>query len=488
MSMRYNFIQRTLVGLLFVGSALTGAAQSSGDGYNPDNPAEPSNPDALLLYRVVVDLDTPGAATVTGGCKKQPGTTTTIKQTQTSTQSQTYKFLHWDRSTYNGATQTYELAEANCKTATSFSYTTGSEHVKFTAIYETARNVTAAASVTGAGSVTVKRGSTTTSKFFAGDVVTLTATETDASIFVFDHWELNGTPFASGTTKTATYTVTAEDAADLAFTAVYVRPPYNPTNPAEPTDAEKAARYRVDVDLSPAEAGFVTGAGKYQYGTTATVSTSPSAGYEFRHWNLSKYDPSTETYVLTTESVNTNRNFSYTVTNEDVLFTAVYEWVGIPPTDHALYLKADPVGSCTFNRESGAEVGIDNTYSVTATPGMDFTFVGWYIDGVKQPEKSLTFSSYMGTEDVTLTAKFEYTPLSPEEPGEMPETPDESEGLVGDVDGNGEVNTTDAVIIISNYLDGTTDTLKSHNADVDQNGEINTTDAVVIINNYLNGN
>lgn len=485
--MRYNFIQRTLVGLLFVGSALTGAAQNSGDGYNPDNPAEPSNPDALLLYRVVVDLDTPGAATVTGGGKYQPGTATTIKATQTSTQSQTYKFLYWDRSTYNDATQTYELAEANYKTATSFSYTTGTEHVKFTAIYETARNVTAAASVTGAGSVTVKRGSTTTSKFFTGDVVNLSATETDANIFVFDHWELNGTPFAGGTTKTATYTVTTEDAADLAFTAVYVRPPYNPTNPAEPTDAEKAARYRVNVDLSPAEAGFVAGAGKYQYGTTATVSTSPNAGYEFRHWNLSKFDPSTETYVLVTESANTNRSFSYTVTNEDVLFTAVYEWVGIPPTDHALYLKADPLGSCTFNRESGAEVGIDNAYSVTATPGMDFTFVGWYLDGVKVGDNTLTFSSYMGTEDVTLTAKFEYTPVSPEEPGEMPEMPEEPEGLVGDVDGNGIVDVSDSVDLISAYVGAKTESLSPHIADMDGNGIIDISDAIDIITIYVHG-
>ena len=60
--------------------------------------------------------------------------------------------------------------------------------------------------------------------------------------------------------------------------------------------------------------------------------------------------------------------------------------------------------------------------------------------------------------------------------------------LVGDVDGNGIVNVSDAVDLIDYYLKGTTDQLDPAVADLDSNGIINVSDAVEIIEKYLHNN
>lgn len=56
--------------------------------------------------------------------------------------------------------------------------------------------------------------------------------------------------------------------------------------------------------------------------------------------------------------------------------------------------------------------------------------------------------------------------------------------LLGDANGDGKVNTTDAVVVINYYL-GKTNTIDIKAADINQDGKINTTDAVGIINKYL---
>lgn len=56
--------------------------------------------------------------------------------------------------------------------------------------------------------------------------------------------------------------------------------------------------------------------------------------------------------------------------------------------------------------------------------------------------------------------------------------------LLGDANGDGKVNTTDAVVVINYYL-GKTNKIEKRAADINKDGKINTTDAVGIINKYL---
>lgn len=436
--------------LLFFGSTLAAMAQ-----YNPDPPAEPGNPEAVMSYKVTLVNGTDGAGTLVGTGKYKYGTTVNVKATANTN----YKFLYW---TKNDSDEPYS-------TNASFTYTVTQENVTFTAVYETAKSVTvrledsAAGTVSGNGAMLFTGGKTTVST-------------NGNQYYEFQYWLKNDetTPFSSS--PSFVYIMEEED---VVFTAVYNynKPEYNPELPAEPGDASKLASYNVKVQLNDAEAGVVSGEGKFKYGKSIAISTSANAGYEFVRWLKGE------------EEYSTAMSFDYTVTDEDVVFTAEYEYVGIPepiPTSHKLFLESSPAGSCTFSMASGTDIGIDDVYCVTVTPGTDQDFLGWYKDGIKV-SSNLTYSTYMGTEDVTLVARCKYNPSDPDEPTSSgaPEEDDDDTSNLGDVNHDGDVNTTDAVLIINKYL-GRPAELDEKAADMNADGDINTTDAVLIINKYLN--
>ena len=58
-------------------------------------------------------------------------------------------------------------------------------------------------------------------------------------------------------------------------------------------------------------------------------------------------------------------------------------------------------------------------------------------------------------------------------------------GKRGDVNGDGEVISTDGVMLINSYVDGTANSLSPSVADMNNDGEINTADGVLIISNYV---
>lgn len=60
-------------------------------------------------------------------------------------------------------------------------------------------------------------------------------------------------------------------------------------------------------------------------------------------------------------------------------------------------------------------------------------------------------------------------------------------GLLGDVNGDGKVMVSDAVMLVNHYLYGTTSQLNKRTADANQDGKITIADAVAIINIYLYG-
>lgn len=433
-----------------MGSILTIHAQSSGDGYNPENPTEPGDPAKIMKYKVSVVANYDGAGTLSGGGAYKYGTSTTVKATAKTG----YKFLYWLK---DGDTEAY-------KTSSSFNHTV-EEDVTFTAVFEKAKTVTVKINDSAAGTV-----SGSTSSIYKGGSTTISTTA--KTNYVFQYWlkDEETEPYSTD----ASFTYTAEDN-DVTFTAVYeyVAPPYNPENPGEPTtEADKMVKYKINVKLSENGAGSISGGGKYEYGKSVTISTSPNAGYEFVKW------------LKDEEFYSDATSFNYTMTTEDVTFTAVYEYVGIPePVDnsHKLTIIAYPEGSATFDVASGTHYEADETYSVTVTPGTDHEFAGWYINGT-EVGTTLTYNSLMSNDDIVLTAKLNYIPLNPDEP-----TGSFDQGtLVGDIDKSGTVNVSDAVDLISHYLNNTTGELKTSVADVDNNKVINVSDAIEIIQIYLN--
>lgn len=385
--MNYEGIKRYLLGwLLMWGGILAVSAQSSGDGYSPDSPTEPGNMDQMLAYTVTASPNIVGAGTVTGSGKYQPGKSVTLKATANSG----YKFLYWLK---DNATTSYS-------TNAQFNYTTTTENVRFTAVFEKAKSVAVKINDTNAGTV-----SGASSAMYKGGTTTISTTpKTD---YRFLYWLKNDETVAYSAQSSFVYTMEDES---VTFTAVYeyVAPPYTPENPSEPNeDPTKMVSYNLSVQLNDAAAGVVTGNGKYKWGTSVNVSTSPNAGYEFRKWLKGEDDYSTAT------------QFSYTVTSEDVTFTAVYEYVGVPepePTSHKLYLIASQEGGCTFSMANGTDVNIGESYTVTATMGTDFVFGGWFL-GTQLLTTNKTYEGVMGQENVILTANCIYTPSSPDDPG-----------------------------------------------------------------------
>ena len=249
---------------------------------------------------------------------------------------------------------------------------------------------------------------------------------------------------------------------------------FDPATPIEPY-----MRYKVKVELNESEAAYISGEGTYTVGTQVYINTSAkSSNYTFSHWLKDGVEYSTST------------GFYYTV-NESAKFVAVYDFTPTAPSEPSgsyprkLYLESSPNDACSFNRTSGAKVDEETYVNVAVYPNVGFEFKGWYENGVKV-SSSTSFNYLMGNDDTTLTAMFEYNPATPDEPEMADDQESVANSKLGDIDGNGIVNVSDAVDLIEHYIAGTVDELDKSVADVDGNGIINVSDAIEIIDIYIN--
>lgn len=428
---------------------------SSGDGYNPENPPEPTTPEELVKYKIVANANIDEAGMVTGSGRFVKGTRVTLRATANSG----YKFLYW---TMNNSASAY-------KTDASFVYQQTSADVTFTAVFEKLKHV----DVRMADS---KAGQAYGSGYYSlGARATISTTANEN--YTFSHWTKGNSGDTYSTEQTFSYEVGEEDAV---FTAVYTYtpPPYTPENPEEPGDMTHKQKYNVIVSTNPENAGMVSGGGRYLCNRNVTISTSPNEGYRFLYWIK---DGSNEPYKTTS-------SFTYTTSTQDVNFTAVYEEIPpIPvPESHKLYVKPEIAGSCTFNIANGTSIQEGEPYSVTVTPGTEHEFIGWYHNGVCVAT-TLTYGSYMGTEDVTLIAKCRYVPENPDEPnnpgGFIPEVDDPS--IKGDVNGDGKITMADATATMDYYIHWNVNSDYDKRFDVNNDGKITMADAVAILNIYL---
>ena len=249
---------------------------------------------------------------------------------------------------------------------------------------------------------------------------------------------------------------------------------FDPATPIEPY-----MRYKVKVELNESEAAYISGEGTYTVGTQVYINTSAkSSNYTFSHWLKDGVEYST------------SKGFYYTV-NESAKFVAVYDFTPTAPSEPSgsyprkLYLESSPNDACSFNRTSGAKVDEETYVNVAVYPNVGFEFKGWYENGVKV-SSSTSFNYLIGNDDTTLTAMFEYNPATPDEPEMADDQGSVANSKLGDIDGNGIVNVSDAVDLIEHYIAGTVDELDKSVADVDGNGIINVSDAIEIIDIYIN--
>ncbi len=248
---------------------------------------------------------------------------------------------------------------------------------------------------------------------------------------------------------------------------------YSPDNPPEPN-----LRLKVSVTATN---GYASGSGTYLSGTEVAISTSAySENYTFAYWTMNG------------EKYTEEQTFAYTVTDRNVNFNAVYDYTPVNPSEpktpdtYHVYLSCDEANSCSFNRTSGARAKAGTYVTLTVNPSQGYKFRGWYLDGVKQSD-ALTFNYLMPASDISFEVQLVYDPDNPDEPeSDGSQSGNISKSPKGDVNEDGVADTADAVLIISHYVEGTTEKLSTSVADVTGDGTIDTADAVKIINTYVN--
>lgn len=239
---------------------------------------------------------------------------------------------------------------------------------------------------------------------------------------------------------------------------------FDPVLPPDPR-----AKFKVTTTVSPAEAGYASGAGSYLAGTTVTVSTSAKSGYTFDHWELNG-----ERYA------STGTSFSHVTTAERADFVAVYAFDPNIPSDPQqnircrLYLEPSTAGACSFNQTSGSRWAQGTAVSVRANASQGYEFLGWY-EGDTFLSSNASFTYTMSSsKDVTLTAHYEFNPAIPADPQSA--STDIANPEPGDVNGDGNVDVSDVSLIVRAILKNDTGTVSTVLLDANKDGNIDVAD------------
>lgn len=182
---------------------------------------------------------------------------------------------------------------------------------------------------------------------------------------------------------------------------------WNPEDPPEPS-----AKYRITTKSSPYPS-YTSGDGWYSKGDQVWISTSSyGSGYKFMYWTKNG------------EKYSEEQGFSYTVEGENVEFVACYEYSPENPSEpdgilsYRLYLQSNLPNCCSFYRGSGGKVKAGEYVWLDVYSNQGYSFLGWYVDD-ELISAYRSFNYQMPEKDVTLTARFEYSPDNPYEPDDV---------------------------------------------------------------------
>jgi len=154
-----------------------------------------------------------------------------------------------------------------------------------------------------------------------------------------------------------------------------------------------AIPYTVALSSNPLTGGTTTGGGVFNSGSSVTVTALANAGYTFTNW--------TEGATI----VSTSSNYIFTIAGNRTL---VANFTVIPPSQLTVVLSSNPLvggtttGAGSFN--SGTSV------SVTATPGVGYTFTNW-TEGANIVSSSSNYT-FTIIANRTLVANFTIIPAS----------------------------------------------------------------------------
>ena len=252
---------------------------------------------------------------------------------------------------------------------------------------------------------------------------------------------------------------------------------YDPQNPPDPN-----AYFKLTVSVSPSEAGYISGGGRFKEGQQVWLSTSPRANYDFLYW------------ICEGVQISNEQSFYYTMPAKSVNIEAVFAFNPVNPADpttgdrYRLYLENNMEGSCTFNLTSGAkQTAGQSIFIIAQNISQGFKFLGWYLNNELVSETP-SFYYTMPYQDVTLSARFTYDPDSPVDPISSQTDIDNKDYILGDANGDGEVNVTDIVEIVNAIMNRPSERFVRAAADMNGDGEIDVADIVKVVSIIMSSN
>ena len=261
--------------------------------------------------------------------------------------NENYYFIHWKKNDN-------EIVSTNANYL--FEVYENAAYVAYFAL--NAYEITATANPTNGGTI---EGA---GNYEAGMPCTLTATAAEG--FTFVNWtDVTGTVVSANPAYTFTVSGDASYVANFSLNS-----------------------YAITATANPTEGGTVTGAGTYDHGTSATLTATANAGYDFINWTKGN------------EVVSTNPTYTFTVT-ESGAYIANFEEIIIPT--YVVTVIADPAEGGTVTGDGVYEEG--ETVTVTAAPSEGFAFQNWTENGeIVSEEAEYTF---VVTADRNLVAHFD---------------------------------------------------------------------------------
>ncbi len=308
-------------------------------------------------YTVTVTSGDPAKGTVTGGGTYTSGTSVTI----VATPQPGYMFSAW---TENGRTRSGNAEYT-------FTVTRDRNFVaEFTEAMAQYTVTTVTLPNNDAGTVTGGR------TVYEGDVVTLTATETNP-LYTFGAWfnDAECTDlFATG--YSTSFAVTADKTVYAKFNRIL-------------------QQHTVNVAASPAAGGTVTGGGSYYEADPLTLTATPNTGYDFLNWTLNGEVVSTDaTYSFNLPVMDSDPTYVANFVDRTQIYTVT------------LTRNNSSYGTVNFTSQSyygGTEA------TVVATPAnQNYHFVGW-VEGTDTVSREASYT-FVVNSDRTLQAFFRYVP------------------------------------------------------------------------------
>ena len=292
---------------------------------------------SLNSYTISASSSPSAGGSVSGAGSYNYGSTCTL----TATPATGYSFVRW---TKNGS---------QVSTNPSYSFTvTG--NASYVAVFSLNSYTISASSSPSAGGSVSGAGS-----YNYGSTCTLTATP--ATGYSFLRWTKNGSQVS--TNPSYSFTVTG----NASYVAVF-----------------SLNSYTISVSANPSAGGTVSGGGTYNYGSSCTLTATPTTGYSFVRWTKNGNE------------VSTNPSYSFTVTG-NASYVAVFSL-----NSYTISVSANPSEGGTVS--GGGTYNYGSSCTLTATPATGYSFVRWTKNG-SQVSTNASYS-FTVTENATYVAVF----------------------------------------------------------------------------------